>query len=63
MICGLPGSGKSTLARQLEQSLPALRLSSDEWIAFLLPDLANPAELERRRAPVEALQWEVARRF
>lgn len=62
MICGLPGSGKTTLARQLEQSVPALRLSPDEWIATLLPDTADTVELDRLRAPVEAIQWDVAKR-
>jgi predicted kinase len=62
LICGLPGAGKTTLARQIEASQPALRLSPDEWIAPLLADPADTAELDRLRSPVEALQWEVARR-
>lgn len=32
LLCGLPGSGKTTLARLLEQELPALRLTPDEWM-------------------------------
>ena len=62
LICGLPGAGKTTLARQLERSQPALRLSPDEWIALLLADPADTAELDRLRSPVEAVQWEVAKR-
>ena len=62
LICGLPGSGKTTLARQLEVSQPALRLSPDEWIVSLLADPADIAKRDRLRAPVEALQWELARR-
>src|SRR5438876_996832 len=62
LICGLPGAGKTTLARQLELSQPALRLSPDEWIAPLLADAADTAELDRLRSPVESLQWEVAKR-
>jgi predicted kinase len=62
LICGLPGAGKTTLARQLELSQPALRLSPDEWIAPLLADPADTAELDRLRSPVEAVQWEVAKR-
>lgn len=62
LICGLPGSGKTTLARQLEQSQPALRLSPDEWIAPILADTADTEELDRLRAPVEAIQWQVAQR-
>jgi predicted kinase len=56
LICGLPGGGKITLARQLERSQPALRLSPDEWIAPLLADPADTAELDRLRSPVEAVQ-------
>lgn len=61
MICGLPGSGKTTLAKQLESSLPALRLCPDEWIALLLSDVTNNHELDRLRSPVEAIQWEMAK--
>ena len=60
LICGLPGAGKTTLARQIEQAQPALRLCPDEWIAQILADASNQAELDRLRSPVEALQWEVA---
>ncbi len=62
LICGLPGAGKTTLARQLEHDMPALRLSPDEWIAHILDDPANEAELHRLRTPVETVQWEVAMR-
>ena len=62
LICGLPGAGKTTLARQLEATHAALRLCPDEWIAPLLADAANIAELDRLRSPVEALQWEMALR-
>ncbi|HWQ11755.1 MAG TPA: ATP-binding protein [Roseiflexaceae bacterium] len=62
LICGLPGAGKTTLARKLERAHAALRLSPDEWIAAILADPADIAERDRLRAPVESLQWEVARR-
>jgi predicted kinase len=32
MIYGYLGSGKTTLARQLEQELPAIRFTQDEWV-------------------------------
>ena len=60
LICGLPGVGKTTLARRLETERPALRLSPDEWIARLLADANDKAELDRLRSPVESVQWEVA---
>ena len=62
LICGLPGSGKTTLAKQLEHSCPAFRLCPDEWIAPLLADVTDTAELDRLRTPIESVQWEVAKR-
>jgi predicted kinase len=62
LICGLPGAGKTTLAKQLELSQPALRFSPDEWIASFLADATDTAELDRLRSPVEAVQWQVAKR-
>lgn len=62
LICGLPGAGKTTVAKQLEKERKALRLSPDEWIAPLLKDLSDKAELDRLRSPVESIQWEVAKR-
>jgi len=62
LVCGLPGSGKTTLARQLEVSLPALRLCPDEWIAAIMADPTDTVELDRLRTPVESVQWEVAKR-
>ncbi|WP_432571011.1 AAA family ATPase [Kineococcus sp. SYSU DK005] len=39
LMVGLPGAGKTTRARHLEQHLPALRLSPDEWMTPLYGDL------------------------
>jgi predicted kinase len=61
LVCGLPGSGKTTLAKQLEQKYHALRLCPDEWIAQILADLNDTTELDRLRAPVESIQWDVAK--
>ncbi|MCX6046576.1 MAG: AAA family ATPase [Chloroflexi bacterium] len=62
LICGLPGAGKTTLAKQLELTQPALRLSPDEWIAPLVTDHTDMAELDRLRTPMESVQWTVAKR-
>ncbi|WP_158263830.1 AAA family ATPase [Deinococcus arcticus] len=51
---GFIGSGKSTLARRLEQALPALRFSPDEWTHALLG--ANPPEALYRPALAGLLQ-------
>lgn len=40
LLCGLVGSGKSTLARRLEAEGPAVRLTLDEWMLRLHPDLS-----------------------
>ncbi len=63
LICGLPGAGKTTLARQIEQTHSAVRLSPDEWIVPILADPTDIPERDRLRSPVEALQWDLARRL
>ena len=49
LICGLPGSGKTTLAKQLETSEGAVRFCPDEWIAEILLDPDDRAEMDRLR--------------
>jgi predicted kinase len=61
LTCGLQGSGKTTLARQLEQQHAALRLTADEWLRQLHPELSEP-ELDLHRDSVEHLQWATAMR-
>ncbi|MCC6299502.1 MAG: ATP-binding protein [Anaerolineales bacterium] len=62
LLCGLPGSGKTTLAKRLEKSEHALRLCPDEWIAKILVDPADTAEMDRLREIVESIQWEAGKR-
>ena len=61
LTCGLPGSGKTTLAKQIEEELPAFRLTADEWLHELYPDISTPeAELGPFRGRVERIQWQIA---
>ncbi|MFN8434160.1 MAG: AAA family ATPase [Anaerolineales bacterium] len=62
LICGLPGAGKTTLAKQLEASEHALRLCPDEWIQPILSDPNDRQEMDRLRAHIETIQWELAKR-
>jgi len=61
LTCGLPGSGKTTLAKRLERQVPAIRLTADEWLHELYPDISTPeAETGPFRARVERIQWPIA---
>lgn len=63
LTCGLPGSGKTTLARRLEQEVPALRLTADEWLHQLYPTITTAeAEEGTLRGRVEGLHWPLALR-
>jgi predicted kinase len=63
LTCGLPGSGKTTLAKRLEREAPALRLTADEWLHEVYPDISTPeAETGPFRARVERVQWPLALR-
>ncbi|AOF92422.1 ATP-binding protein [Sinorhizobium sp. RAC02] len=63
LTCGLPGSGKTTLAKQLEQSAGAIRLTGDDWLQALFPEMTtDEAENGPLRAKIEKLQWRVALR-
>ena len=37
-FCGKMGSGKTTLSLEIAESMKAIRLSEDEWLAALYPD-------------------------
>jgi predicted kinase len=61
-MVGLPCSGKTTLARRLEEQLPALRLTPDEWqIALFGQDAEDPAH-DQRHSTIERLMWGLAER-
>ena len=65
LMVGLPGSGKTTEAKRLERTLPALRLTTDEWHLRLFGnDFKNDGddhEHNLRHSEIETLLWETAR--
>jgi predicted kinase len=63
LICGMAGSGKTSVAKQLETSFSAIRFSPDEWIEIVIKDETDKMELDRLRAPIEALQWGIAKKL
>lgn len=62
LMVGLPCSGKTTLARKLEQELPALRLTPDEWQIQLFGQDAEEPEHDARHSLIEAMLWNIASR-
>ena len=62
LMVGLPCSGKTTLARKLEQELPAIRLTPDEWQIRLFGQDADDPEHDARHSLIEAMLWDVAAR-
>src|SRR5512135_1354829 len=62
LMVGLPCSGKTTLAQKLEQELPALRLTTDEWHIRLFGQDAEEPEHDARHSLIEAMLWKIASR-
>lgn len=61
-MVGLPGSGKTTRAKEIESLHAALRLTPDEWIVALYGTDLDRTQRDAVRDPVEAVQWQVAKR-
>ena len=60
LIHGFLGVGKTTLARRLEQDIPAIRFSHDEWMTRLYgddPPVEHFAEFYRRVSEVLEEVW------
>ena len=59
LICGLPCAGKTTLARRLEQELPGIRLSPDEWLIKIFGLTLSPDGTSNgpHRDAVEGIQF------
>jgi predicted kinase len=62
LMVGLPLAGKTTLAKILEQELPALRLTPDEWNTRLFGQDVEEKEHDERHFLIEAMLWEIAAR-
>jgi predicted kinase len=62
LVCGLPGAGKTTFAKQLELSLPALRLTPDDHLKTLYGLDADTAVIAAARDPLEAFLYGLALR-
>ena len=62
LMVGLPCSGKTTVAQKLEQELPALRLTVDEWHIRLFGQDAEEPEHDARHSLIEAILWNIASR-
>jgi predicted kinase len=62
LMVGLPCSGKTTLAQKLENELPALRLTTDEWHKRLFGQDAEEPEHDARHSQIEAILWNIAGR-
>jgi predicted kinase len=62
LLHGFIGAGKTTYARQLEQSLPALRFTRDEWMHALYGANATAADFDERWQVVSVLIWATALR-
>ncbi|WP_244483538.1 ATP-binding protein [Mesorhizobium sp. 1M-11] len=63
LMVGLPGSGKTTRAKEMEEALPAIRLTPDEWHLRLFgQDIEHPQH-DMRHDTIEALLWELAERI
>ncbi len=62
MVVGLPGSGKTTKAKEIEIEHSALRFTPDEWILALYGNDLDRPRRDAVRSPIEALQWQVAKR-
>ena len=56
LMCGLPGSGKTTEGQRLAETLGAVRLSPDEWLAGLGIDLWDEGARDR----LERVLWDLA---
>lgn len=61
LLCGLNGAGKTTRTRQLEDGLPGVRFSLDEWMLRSFPDLSYNTDAYGLQAEVcKDLIWDVA---
>jgi predicted kinase len=62
LIVGFLCSGKTTFAKKMEQELPALRLTPDEWHLRLFGNDVENTEHNDRHYMIESLLWTIAER-
>lgn len=61
LLCGLNGAGKTTLARELEDELPGVRFTLDEWMLRCFPELPYDSdEYGSKAEQCKDLMWDVA---
>ncbi len=58
LLCGFIGSGKTTFATKLEQDIPAVRFSPDEWIVKLYGSNPPATEFQGYYNCVADLIWQ-----
>lgn len=61
LLCGLNGVGKTTLARGLEDELPGVRFTLDEWMLRSFPELPYDSdEYGFKAEQCKDLMWDIA---
>jgi predicted kinase len=62
LIVGFLCSGKTTFAKKMEQELPVLRLTPEEWHLRLFGNDVENTEHNDRHYMIESLLWTIAER-
>jgi predicted kinase len=62
LLHGFTGAGKTTFALQLEQQLPAIRFSPDEWMTALYGENPPAGLFQEYHARISDLIWQIALR-
>ncbi len=60
LICGQVGSGKTTFAKKLEKETNAIRITPDEWMLKLYPDMPKKEDFDNFYYKCCDVAWSVA---